>query len=172
MRASISQETPQWQGWQMGSAWGGGGLWIFYCFALCPDVKLYWGTRVGVHWLQTDCRGLFDFLDRKRQLITDLAVKVQRHWKHQFLLKQEGRSTGDCFLPFWWMSDQDPPTIKGSRMGICSQVYICQFPELIFLSLPIIWAIRPSDTCARSNQGGKLCNICPADLSKPRFLHL
>ena len=73
-----------------------------------PVVFLYaliwcfiWGIEVGVHWLQPDCCSQFDFLDRKRQLITDLAVIAQRHWKQQFMLKQEGRSTGDCFLPFW-----------------------------------------------------------------------
>ena len=59
--------------------------------------------------------------------------------------------------------------IKGSWMGICSQVYTCQFPELIFLSLPIIWAIRPSDTYARSNQGDKLCDIAQLTSQSPDF---
>ena len=87
---------------------------------------------------------------------------AQRHWKQQFLLKQEGRSAGDCFLPFWEMSDQDPPEAEGSRAGMGSQVYIYQFPELSFLSPPIIWAIRPSDThipYIHSIEGDKLCDI-------------
>ena len=104
-RAWIWRRLPS--GWytakgQRGSErWGRAAMWTFYCFKLCSDMKLYWGSGLGVHLLQTDRCRQFDFLDIKPQLITDLAVTAQRHENIQFLLRQEGRSSGDCCLPFW-----------------------------------------------------------------------
>lgn len=75
-RPSVSQETSNTQNtinWQGGCA-GRAAMSIFYCFTLCPHMKLHRGAGTGVHLLHRDCCNLISLT--KPQSGADLAVPL------------------------------------------------------------------------------------------------
>lgn len=162
-RAWISHESPQQPGWKRGSAWGRGGvMWISYCLSLCPDTMLYL-RHLGGSSL-TSARLLQSVWFPWQKTTTDNWPGSHGSGALKTAVQAETGRKVHWWLLFALLINVRPgsPRSRGltGRHGL--SVYIYQFPELSFLSPPIIWATRPSDTYTpyiRSIEGDKLCDI-------------
>lgn len=155
--------------WQKGSACGRAEG-IHQCgFSIVLLHFLIRGFIEALRWefidFQTDGCSPFDFLDRKQQLITDLAAMARRHWKTAFPAKT-GRKVQ-------WRSLSAPlrnvrPGTPTSRAQRWASKFSSPFPEPTCLFLPIIRAIGHLIPMQVAVMGPTLWHH-PADLSKPDF---